>query len=75
MSARKTKLCSPNNVDVSVLKTCSNKSGYRCTFIKMYARVVGWLILYHEVKETNTGVTCNYKVNDHEHSFNHRPKP
>ena len=37
--------------------------------------VVGWLILYHEVKETNTGVTCNYKVNDHEHSFNHRPNP
>ena len=43
--------------------------------VYLHARVVGWLILYHEVKETNTGVTCNYKVNDHEHSFNHRPKP
>ena len=27
--------------------------------VYLHARVVGWLILYHEVKETNTGVTCN----------------
>ena len=32
----------------------------------VYLHVVGWLILYHEVKETNTGV--NYKVNDHDQS-------
>lgn len=35
--------------------------------------VVGWLIQYHKVKETNTGV--NGKANDLEHSFKQRPKP
>ena len=39
----------------------------------LYLHVVGWLIQYHKVKETNTGV--NGKVNDLEHSFKQRPKP
>ena len=39
----------------------------------LYLHVVGWLIQYHKVKETNTGV--NGKVNNLEHSFKQRPKP
>ena len=39
----------------------------------LYLHVVGWLIQYHKVKETNTSI--NGKVNDLEHSFEQRPKP